>query len=130
MIQLIIIKPTLFYFILFFPFFSSFIFIMNYQFIPSSPSSSVSSQDANQSPRTSFSSSCSHYKRYSEPQVAVTTIRRWDDSQLEMELAEDNIIINKTSHQRTTSLCFNKKKKTFYSQQNIPLFKKIRNWLF
>ncbi|KAI9485668.1 MAG: hypothetical protein EXX96DRAFT_645595 [Benjaminiella poitrasii] len=109
---------------------------MNHRIIPSL-SSSVSSQEiSNQSPRTSFSSCIDHAnynnKRYSEPQI-VTPTRRWDDSQLEMELAEDDLIdrVNKVP-QRTTSLRFNKTKLLFHrsSSQHQPLIKKICNWLF
>ncbi|KAI8976182.1 hypothetical protein BDB01DRAFT_803586 [Pilobolus umbonatus] len=63
----------------------------NHQSIPSL-SSSISSNDTNiATPRTS-SSSCRPYlnKRNSEPPM-----KRWDDSQLEIELAEDDLIEEK-----------------------------------
>lgn len=79
---------------------------MNHRSIPSL-SSSISSNETNQSPRTSSSSyynqTYEHHqlplelKKSTETNApkSPTSIKRWDDSQLEMELAEDDLISNR-----------------------------------
>ncbi|KAI8647597.1 hypothetical protein BD408DRAFT_408198 [Parasitella parasitica] len=124
---------------------------MNHRSVPSL-SSSIASNDtsANNSPRTSTSNNSSYNcnfldlsskKRHSEP---AQPVKRWDDSQLEMELAEDDLIC-KTKVRRSSSLRFRqtiheslKEKFRHRQQQQSPLpaiklskpFKKIRDWLF
>lgn len=79
-------------------------------------------------------------KRYSEPLVPA---KRWDDSQLEMELAEDDLIMDKKKNKvrRNSSLRFKQsyiidkfrqhhqeeKKKTVKFTRP---FKKLYDWLF
>ncbi|GAA5815499.1 hypothetical protein MFLAVUS_009011 [Mucor flavus] len=79
-------------------------------------------------------------KRYSEPLVPV---KRWDDSQLEMELAEDDLIMDKKKNKvrRNSSLRFKQsyiidkfrqhrqeeEKKTVKFTRP---FKKLYDWLF
>jgi hypothetical protein len=127
---------------------------MNHRSMPSL-SSSISSNDTstNNSPRTStsnnFSYNCNYNalelsnKRHSEP---TPPTKRWDDSQLEMELAEDDLIY-KEKVRRNSSLRFKqtlqlseslKEKFRHRQQQQMPLqenklsksFKRVRNWLF
>ncbi|CEP14420.1 hypothetical protein [Parasitella parasitica] len=128
---------------------------MNHRSVPSL-SSSIASNDtsANNSPRTSTSNNSSYNcsfldltskKRHSEP---AQPAKRWDDSQLEMELAEDDLIPTKV--RRSSSLRFRQtiheslkekfrhRQQQQQQQQQTPLpsirlskpFKKIRNWLF
>jgi hypothetical protein len=61
--------------------------------------------------------------------------RRWDDSQLEMELAEDDDLIHKKTFKRYSSLRFkqfSKDKLLFRHNQrqssNKTLFNRISNW--
>lgn len=81
---------------------------MNHRSIPSF-SSSISSHD---SPRTS-SSSCYYNplqldsKKSTETtnsSSSPTSVKRWDDSQLEMELAEDDLISSSRKVRRNSSL--------------------------
>lgn len=119
---------------------------------------SLSSSIASSEPRTSSSSSTNNYylyqnfnpqplthstslrsnhkvvtaieqKRYSEP------LKRWDDSQLEMELAEDDLIMDKKKLRRNSSLRIIDKFR--HRQQQDPKkspitrsFKKVYDWLF
>lgn len=93
-------------------------------------------------------------KRYSEPSPVVT--KRWDDSQLEMELAEDDLIDKKKKVRRNSSLRLKQKfqlsaesyiidkfrhhHRSSHSQEDAIVivkqhklsnsFKKVRDWLF
>ncbi|KAG2200671.1 hypothetical protein INT47_005827 [Mucor saturninus] len=116
---------------------------------------SLSSSIASSEPRTSSSSSTNNYysyqnfnpqalsystslrsnrvvtpveqKRYSEP------LKRWDDSQLEIELAEDDLIVNK---KKNSSLRFIDKFRHHRQQDHdrknsiARSFKKVYDWLF
>ncbi|GAA5796742.1 hypothetical protein HPULCUR_002117 [Helicostylum pulchrum] len=81
-------------------------------------------------------------KRYSEPLVPV---KRWDDSQLEMELAEDDLIMDKKKNKvrRNSSLRFKQsyiidKFRQHHRQEETKKktvkftrpFKKLYDWLF
>ncbi|KAI8063997.1 hypothetical protein BDF21DRAFT_427989 [Thamnidium elegans] len=78
-------------------------------------------------------------KRYSEPLVPV---KRWDDSQLEMELAEDDLIMDKKKSKvrRNSSLRFKQSyiidKFRHHRQEEKKSikftrpFKKLYDWLF
>ncbi|ORE01088.1 hypothetical protein BCV72DRAFT_246199 [Rhizopus microsporus var. microsporus] len=90
-------------------------------------SSSISSIDlhSNTSSHTSFT-----YKRYSE----LMPTRRWDDSQLEMELAEDDLIEEQRKKKFINSslrlkLSENLKFRHSHSNSNnTPLFKRLYSW--
>ncbi|KAG2236568.1 hypothetical protein INT48_000868 [Thamnidium elegans] len=123
---------------------------MNHRSIPSL-SSSISSSE-NNTPRTS-SSSCSTTNNYylyqnfnAPPATEITklthTIKRWDDSQLEMELAEDDLIMDKKKSKvrRNSSLRFKQSyiidKFRHHRQEEKKSikftrpFKKLYDWLF
>ncbi|CAO0796426.1 unnamed protein product [Mucor circinelloides] len=126
---------------------------MNHRSMPSL-SSSISSNDTstNNSPRTSTSANSNYNcnynaldiaskKRHSEP---TPPTKRWDDSQLEMELAEDDLIY-KGKVRRNSSLRFKQtlqlsesiKEKFRHRQQQQQQesklsrsLKRVRDWLF
>jgi hypothetical protein len=120
---------------------------------------SLSSSIASSEPRTSSSSSTNNYylyqsfnsqpltystslksnkvvtsieqKRYSEP------LKRWDDSQLEMELAEDDLIMDKKKKVRRNSSFRLIDKFRHHRQQDqvkpnsiTRSFKEVYDWLF
>ncbi|KAG1444237.1 hypothetical protein G6F56_010381 [Rhizopus delemar] len=97
---------------------------------------SIASSEINSHPSSPLTSTFNHIyqqKRNSEPMPS----RRWDDSQLEMELAEDDLMDTKT-HRRHSSLRFKRKllpSENYFnkfrrspSSNNNSLLKKISNW--
>jgi hypothetical protein len=65
-----------------------------------------------------------HHKRYSEPSPIIT--KRWDDSQLEMELAEDDLIDDKKKKVRRNS-SLRLKQKFQLSAESYNIIDKFRH---